>query len=409
MKETKPASYNETKVKKPSFFVYWLPSVVLRPLIYIFFRHRIKHGLKGVKGPILAIANHCSTMDIVFSVQSLLPKRFNIVASKDLFTWEPLKPFITRFGAIPKNQCSIDLQSLKLMKKAIESGNNVLIYPEGRTSVDGKQLYYIAPSIAKFIKMMDTTVALIKTEGAFLTKPRWYRGFRFGKVVTETSVLLTKEEVKTLPVDEIYKRVKEGLQFNDNLWQREHNVRFHAKHMARNLNYILYKCPKCGAEYEMESDDKFLTCTSCGNKVEYTPLGELKPVGDSVTLDRIDLWFDFCRNAAREEVMKDNFYISKPVRFWMEDVGSRHFHLRGEGELYMNKDVIGYKGTKDGESFEIKQYLKLLPTLITKNEEGIDLVECDTIYRFLFTEHKWSSKYGLLCEQLFAVNNGLVK
>jgi hypothetical protein len=90
----------------------------------------------------------------------------------------------------------------------------------------------------------------------------------------------------------------------------------------------------------------------------------------------------------------------------MSDQGN--FHLRGEGELYMNKGRHRYKGTMDGEPFEIKQYLKLLPTLITKTRKESTFVECDTIYRFLFTSTSWSINTAC-CEQLFAVNNGLVK
>lgn len=409
MKTNIDKSFNEIKVKKPSFFLYWIPTVLSRPIAYIKWRSRVdRSGLKNVKGPILAIANHCSTMDIVFSLHALLPKRFNIVTSKDLFTWKPLKPFIKKFGAIPKNQCSIDINSIKMMKKALESNNNVLIYPEGRTSVDGKELHYLAPSVAKFIKMMDVTVALVKTDGAYITKPRWFHGFRKGKVFTKTSVLLTKEEVRTLSQDQIYKRVREALTFNDNLWQRENNVRFTSKNLAKGLEYILYKCPKCQQEYEMETDSRHLMCRACGNKVEYTEYGELKAIGDSKTFDRIDLWFDFCRQSCLEEVKKDDFYISKQAEFWLENPETRDFILKGRGEFYMDKEYIGYKGTKDGEDFEYKQQLKLLPTLITKNSEGIDLVENDLIFRFLFIEKKWSAKYGLICEQLFAYNNDLL-
>lgn len=409
MKDNKEKSFNDIKVKKPSFFLYWIPLIIVRFVVYLKWHHRVdRKELRHVKGPILAIANHCSTMDIVFSLHALLPRRYNVVTSKELFTWKPLKPFIKKFGAIPKNQCSIDITSLKLMKKALESNNNVLIYPEGRTSVDGKQLSYLAPSIAKFIKMMDTTVAFVRTDGAYLTKPRWFKGFRWGKVHTKTYVLLTVEEVRSLPNKVIYEKVKNALIFNDNIWQRENNVRFKSKNIAKHMEYILYKCPKCGVEYEMSTEGNRLRCNACGNEVEYTEYGELKAIGDSKTIDRIDLWYDYCRQSALEEIKKEDFYISKKTEFWLESAETKIFEKKGEGEFYMDKKHIGYNGTMDGKPFEFKQLLQLLPTLITKNEEGIDLVENDRIYRFLFVEKKWSAKYGLLCEQLFAYNNNLL-
>jgi 1-acyl-sn-glycerol-3-phosphate acyltransferase/ribosomal protein S27AE len=403
-------SFNEIKVRRPAFFLYSVGAFLLRIFTKFKLHHSIdRSGLKGVKAPMLAIANHCSTMDAVFSVQSLLPHRFNIVTSKDLFTWPVLKPFIKSFGAIPKSQCTIDITSLKTIKKALEQKRNVIIYPEGRTSLDGTQLMYLAPNVAKFVKLMDATVVLVKTEGGYLTKPRWFKGFRKGKVHTTTSILLTQEQVRSLSVKEIYNIVTENLTFNDNIWQQENHVRFRSKHLAKGLEYILYKCPKCGAEYEMYTDDKHLICGHCGNTVEYTEYGELKPIGDSVSKNRVDLWYNYCRESVLEEVKKDDFRMCHQAELNVVDPNTKKFVTVGAGELSIDKEYLWFNGSKDGKPFEIKQPLRLLPTLLTKNDEGLDIIENDETYRCLFTEHKYSSKYGLAAEMLFAYNNGLLE
>lgn len=399
-----------TKVKRPSFWLYWLPAVLLRPFIAIFWRHRIDRSeLKGLRSPVLALSNHCSTIDIVLTVHTLLPKRYNIVTGRDLFTWKALKPFIKAFGCIPKNQCTIDIGAMRTMKNAVEQGRNIILYPEGRTSIDGKNLAYLSPAIAKFIRFMDCDVVTVHTVGAYLTRPRYCKSFKKGKIISKATVLFKREEIKSMTNEEIFDRVQKALSFNDHVFQRENNIRFKSASPAENLNYILYKCPRCGEEYEMSVEDgRYLVCGHCGNRVEYTEYGELIPSEGSVAFDRVDLWYDFERRSVTEELKKEDFCICKEAELLIEDREKAEFSRHGEGKLFIKDGYIGYEGTRDGEALTFVQDLKRTNTLVTKNSEGVDLIYDETIYRFLFKEHKWSSKYNLIVEQNFALKNGLL-
>lgn len=397
-------------VKRPSFWLYTLPALLAKPFAVFKYGQKIeKNNMKNVKSPILALANHASTMDAVFTIMALMPKRYNIVAAKDLFTWPQLKPFITRFGAIPKNQLSMDVNALRKMKSALENKQNVLVFPEGKTSIDGKEMYHLPENIGKFVKMMDSNVVIVKTNGSYLTKPRWFKGFRRGKVHSIVYPLMTREELRQMKPIEVYEAVAEALKYNDNIWQRDNKIEFTHKHYTKGLEYILYKCPKCGAEYANVTDDDYLTCTVCGNKVVYNSLGYLLPADkDSVAIDRIDLWTDMERQAVLKEIVKDDFSISKDVVLYVVDKEKYEYVKAGEGQLYINRKVIGYSGTLDGKHFVLEQSLKNMVNLITKNSEGVDLVEGDDIYRCLFKEHKWSTKYGFIVEQIYSLDNGLV-
>lgn len=399
------------KVRKPSFFLYWLAAVITRPFFALKWRHKIERcGINKLKSPIVAIGNHSSTIDIILSIHALMPKRFNIITGRDLFTWGALKPFIKAFGAIPKSQNAIDLQSMRTMKAAVEQKRNILIFPEGKTSIDGKELSYLAPAIGKFIKFMDCPVIMLHTNGSYLTRPRYIKGFKKGKIVTKAFVLLTQDEVRNWSGKEIYDRINKEIKFNDHVWQKENNIRFKSKEPAQNLNYILYKCPKCGAEYEMKvTDGRFLECGNCGNKVEYTEYGEFKAVGDSVKFDRVDLWYDYQRGMVTEELKSDNFEIAKEVTLKIENAEAAEFEERGEGILKIKDGKIIYNGTLDGKETELLQNIDNMSNIVTKNAEGVDLMFGDIIYRFLFKEHKWSTKYGLIIEQNFALKKGLIK
>ena len=399
----------EEKVRKPSFFWYGIGARIMRLFSYFYWHLRVDNKeIRKVKSPILAIAPHSSTLDIVPTAATLLPKRYNVVMGKDLFTWKQLRPFIKAFGAIPKDQGAIDIACMRTLKAAAEQGRNILLYPEGKTSLDGKQFFYLGPSIGKFIKFLDCNVVVVQTNGAYLTKPRFIKGFRRGRIETKASLLFTREEVKATPVKEIVEKVRKALEFNDNIWQRDNHVRFKSKDPANNLNYILYKCPKCGAEYESTAENGLVTCSACGNSVRYTEYGELLPQGDSVTFDRLDLWVDYERDSVAEEIKKDDFSLTKEVALYLRNDEKNEYEEKGKGSLTVDKDKITFVGTEEGKEKTLEYSLTEVATIVTKNSEGIDLIIGGKPYRFLFDEHKWSYKYELIVEQLFALKHNLL-
>lgn len=391
---------NEIKIRKPHALIYYVAGYLIKFFSRIIFRLKIDNkAVKKLKGPFVVIGNHSSVADIAFTTSALLPKRLNIVTARDLFTWKAFKPFIERVGCIPKNQFGLDIMSLKLMKAAVEQGRQVVIYPEGKTSLDGKALHFIPPSIGKFVKFLDVPVVLSYTLGSYLTKPRYFKGFRYGRVQVIESILIKQEELRQMSNTEVYNKIVKALQFNDNVYQQENNIKFRSKKPALGMNYILYKCPKCGVEYDMRSTERYLICDSCGNEVEYTEYGRFVPSEGSKAFDRIDLWYDYQRTSINDVIKKEDFFITNSVDFYIDK--DREYVLSGEGELYIDKENIGYKGNKNGEPFEVKTPLRTLHTVTTKNKEGIDLVYPEGTYRFMFKNKKGATKYGLIVEQMY--------
>jgi len=404
----KEKSFGDIKVKKPTWRVYGFAATVVGFFTRIMFRIKVnKKALKGMKGPILALANHATKIDIMFGVPSLMPRRFNMVTGKDVFMWKSLRWFVKSFGCIPKSQAATDLMSMKIMKAAVEQGRNVLIYPEGKTSLDGK-LGYIGPGIAKLIKFLDCkNVIVVKSKGAFLTRPRWANKERYGRMEMNIERLFTQEEARSLSTKDIYDRVLSALNYNDNEWQVTNNVRFKSKKPADRLDYVLYKCVRCGAEYEMLNDGRHLTCKACGNKVEYTNYGQIVASEGSIApYPRIDLWADFERNELLNEIREGGFNMSKPVKLHIQNAKKKKYEECGAGELYINATHIGFKGIKDGVPYEESQELKNLATVITKNKEAIDLVFDDVIHRYYFNDKKWSVKYCFAVEQSYKNMHG---
>lgn len=396
----------EDRVKKPSFWVYFLPIFLLRPIVkWKFNIHIDKSETKRLKGPTLALQAHASQIDVVTAIIALFPKRYNIVAAKDLFTWSSLKKFISSFGAIPITQLSLDLSSIRQIKNAIDQDRNVLLYPEGRTSLDGKQLQFLSPAIGKLVKMLNCNLVMIEANGNYLTKPRYYHGFRRGRIEAKTRLLYTAEEIKNVKPNEIYENIKKHIEYNDNIWQQENNIEFKGKNLANGLNLVLYKCPECGAEYEMRTDNDRLICNNCGNEIQYTTTGHLVALNGKKTIDRIDLWMDYERESIDKELEAESFSLTNGVTVLIRNDETHEYVLVGEGNLTINKESIIFNGTINNEEKELVQHLKNVSTIITKNQEGVDLVFDNITHRFLFKDKKYSIKYSLIVEELFKINN----
>ena len=157
----------------------------------------------------------------------------------------------------------------------------------------------------------------------------------------------------------------------------------------------------------MTAENSLLTCKECGNTVQYTEYGELIPQGDSKTFERIDLWVDYERESVTEEISKEDFSVSKAVTAYLRNDEKNEYEEKGKGSLTIDKEKIVYVGTEEEKQVELTYSLTEVPTVVTKNSEGIDLIIGGKPYRFLFDEHKWSYKYELIVERLFAVKHKL--
>jgi len=404
MSDTLKQSDKQAIVNRPSKLLYWLmiPLAVMIAKIMYRFRVNKDHLIDKIKGPCIAIGTHSCTMDVAFMMLALVPRPLNIICGRDVFTWKPIKPILNKAGLIPISQFEVDLSSIRLMKKAVQNGCSLSLFPEGKRSIDGRNLHYISPSLAKLFKFLDVPVVMCHNNGGYSATPRWSKSRRRGKVVQDTKLLFTQEQIRAMSVDQIFARIKKEFCYNDNLYQKERHLLIRCKKPALGLHYLLYKCPKCGAEYEMESTDHELHCKRCGNTVEVNEYGEIIAKNGGIAYSRLDIWYDFEKESVREELAKPGFSISHPVKWRVNDPVTNVYHERGEGELYINETDIGFRGTdRNGMICEIAVPVKALPTVVQKVDEAIDLTVDGVINRFYFSENKYSAKYNLIVEEMF--------
>jgi DNA-directed RNA polymerase subunit RPC12/RpoP len=381
---------------------------IAKLLVHIIFHIKTKKDekIKKIKGPFIAIGTHSTVMDVAFMITALAPKRLNIVCGRDVFSWKPVKPIVGLAGLIPISQFDMDISGIRLMKKAVDNGCSLAFFPEGKISLDGRPLHYLSPSIAKLIKFIRVPIIMCHNSGGYCSWPRWSKKLRRGAIEQKVSLLLSKKEIEVLSTNEIHARLKEAFSYNDVLYQFENNISYKTTAPAKGLDYILYKCPRCGTEYQMASSDRELFCFACDNRVEYTEDGRLIAKDGGTTFDRIDLWYDYERASVRKEIKNIDFYESHPVIWEINE--NNNYNENGRGDLYIDRENIGFSGKDfNGNLVEIKFPLKTKFTIVQKTKEAVDLTQGGVVHRFYFCEGKYSVKYTLIVEESYKQIHGL--
>lgn len=117
--------------------LYWLCGSILKVTADTAFRGEV-FGANNipVHGPILFAANHCSHLDPpLLGAQS--PHRVRFFARKSL--WKPGIPawWMDHIECIPVDRDGADVGALKKTIAALDSGDVVILFPEGTRSLDG--------------------------------------------------------------------------------------------------------------------------------------------------------------------------------------------------------------------------------------------------------------------------------
>ncbi len=384
-------------------------------------------------GAMLVVCNHLSAYDFIHFSSAMYGAPLNFVVAENMMYSMPIfAKLLGSYHAITKKQYFADYQCIKSIKKYLDAGISVLICPEGKVSADGVT-GAILPSIARLVQWLGYPVGVIKMRGASLARPKWaynLRMVRRGKVRTDCDMLLTKEETKSLPKEEILQRITSALAHNEHKWQVENGVKFKGRHYAEGLERLLYYCPKCHSEFTMTSEGSHLVCEKCGNDVVYTYDGRLVPQGDSVGFERIDLWYAEQKKLVAKEVEKDDFSISDKVNLFVENEKNNGYRFVAEGVMTLDRQSLRFhtdwqtrpKGVKskygvnsmsyavdseqgtepvEAEFKDIEFAVKRTDTVANLPGTALDMYDDKHVYRFMFAERKSSTKYVIAIEEMY--------
>jgi len=316
------------------------------------FTHREKGMSKlGADEPALFLMNHSSFIDLKIAYAVLFPRCFNVVCTSDAYIG---KGWLMRLiGCIPTRKFVSDAALVRDMVYALKTlKSSVLMFPEAGYSFDGTAAI-LPDALGKCVKLLGVPVVMIRTYGAFARDPL-YNGLQNRKVPirAETEYILSPEEIGRMSAEEINVRLRELFTFDNFRWQQETKLHITEEFRADGLHRLLYKCPHCLTEGEMEGRGTEIRCRHCGRAYELTELGELKAVEGHSVFTHVPDWYKWQRGCVLAELESGTYKLETPVDIMML-VDSKGFYKVGEGWLF--HDTEGFYLTGCDEKLEYWQ------------------------------------------------------
>ena len=349
---TKKMSYEEVlklprlQHKNPLKPQLWLATIVhivcastLRKIKFSYTTERME--LVGDQ-PCLILMNHSSFTDMKLAYGIFYPKKLGIVTSVDAMTGI-LGKLMRLLGCTPTHKYITDLTLFKDMEYMLKTNkSSVLMYPEAGYSFDGCATA-LPRKMGVLLKRLGVPVVTVITEGAFHRDPLYNMlQIRDVKVGAHVKCIATAEEVKAKSVDELDALIAEAFSFDNFAWQRDNKVSIDDPFRADGLHRILYKCPHCGAENQMEGKGIHLTCHACNTQWTMDEYGQLSAKDADPVYPHIPDWYRWQRDCVRKELEEGTYLLDTDVDIAVQ-VNLDGVCMIGEGHL--THDLNGFRLT----------------------------------------------------------------
>ena len=325
--------------------------------------------LVGKNEPCLILMNHSSFTDMKLAFGIFYPRRMGIVTSVDAMTGI-LGKLMRLLGCTPTHKYVSDISLIHDIKYMLkENKTSVLMYPEAGYSFDGRTTT-LPRGLGILMKRLDVPVVTVITEGAFHRDPLYNMlQIRDVKVSAHVKCLATPEEIKQKSVEELDALLDEAFSFDNFAWQRDNKISIDVPFRADGLHRILYKCPSCGAENQMEGKGTKLTCHACERVWEMDEYGQLKASVGETEYPHIPDWYSWQRECVRSELENGTYLLDTDVQIAVQvnlkgvcNIGKGHlihdengFHLTGgDGKLdYEQSPLFSHTVYSDYYWYEI--------------------------------------------------------
>jgi 1-acyl-sn-glycerol-3-phosphate acyltransferase len=153
---------------------YWLLWVLFKGVALLFFRYRtegVQHFPKT--GGVIVAANHASYLDIPL-LGCAIPRRVFFLGRHNLFPNRYLNWALQRLGWIPLKTHRLDRKAFGQALSHLQSGNPVVIFPEGSRTEDGT-LQIGKPGLGYLVAESQCQVIPAYISGTFKVLPIWSR------------------------------------------------------------------------------------------------------------------------------------------------------------------------------------------------------------------------------------------
>ena len=341
------------KPLKPSRFLATVVRIASAPTLWnTKFSYTTERMELVGKQPCLILMNHSSFTDMKLAFGIFYPRRMGIVTSVDAMSG--ILGVLMRFlGCTPTHKYVSDLSLIQDIEYMLKTNKtSVLMYPEAGYSFDGRTTT-LPRKLGVLMKKLGVPVVTVITQGAFARDPLYNMlQIRKVKVSAHVKCIATAQEIREKSVAELDALLDEAFSFDNFAWQRDNKVSIDVPFRADGLHRILYKCPHCGAENQMEGKGIHLSCHACGKKWEMDEYGQLKACQGETEYPHIPDWYTWQRACVRKELEEGTYLLDTDVDIAIQ-VNLKGVCMIGGGHL--THDLNGFHLTNDDGKLDYRQ------------------------------------------------------
>ena len=310
-----PKRYNTAKypIRQPMIItgLIWLLSKILLADK----KYKVeKINMDGLKPPYMVLSNHMHFIDFELGAMATFPHRVNNVVSIDGYYRRP--PLMEFIGAIGTRKYTMDLHLIKSIRKVLQRGDVLCMYPEARYSPAGITSF-IPETVGMLVKRNKVPVVAIVHRGNYLHSPFWnYRQKRKVPLYTTATQILTVEDIEKMSAEEINETIKKALTYDEYKYQKENGILIKEPYRAEGLHKILYQCPHCMTESRMESKGTEIFCRHCGKRWELQEDGDLRALEGETEFSHVTDWFLWEREQVERQINEGSYAFEDEVEVY---------------------------------------------------------------------------------------------
>lgn len=379
---------------KPSLLHYRFAQAASWLVSKCVYRNKIlRNEIKGRDGPFVVIANHQTALDFV-NLICATSRPMSFVISQSFFTTLPIKGYLNKMGVIPKQQFQTTVKDMKQMKSVIDSGQPLVIYPAGLMCEDGLSTP-IPAATYKFLKWLGVDVYVARSYGSYFVMPKWTDGLRPGKTYIDIYKLFSQDELQSISIEDLKAATDEALLFDAYREQEKFRVKYIKNDHIGGLEHVLYKCPRCGAEFTIiNQQPNTLSCTACGYAEESDEFGFLHSKSGGQEFRYASDWSKCIFQQLKTEIQQNPGYsLQVHTKIQLVNEKTSKFEDAGEGDLTLSAAGFCLNGTLNGEPFILNTPVGGIPTLPFSPGKYLEIQNGKDIYRCVLADGRLVMKY----------------
>ncbi len=312
-----------------------------------------KINMEGLKPPYMVLSNHMYFIDFELGAMVTFPHRVNNVVNVDGYYRRPW--LMEWIGAICTRKFTMDLHLIKSISKVLKRGDVLCMYPEARYSPCGITSY-IPDSVGMLIKRNGVPVVAIVHHGNYLHSPFWnFRKKRKVPLHTTATQILTAEQIRSMSVEEINQRVREALSYDDYRYQKENGILIKERFRAEGMHKILYQCPHCMTESQMDSEGSEIFCRACGKRWNLEEDGTLSVLDGETEFTHVPDWFLWQRGQVAAQIARGEYRFEDEVDVYSLPRCWKFEHLGAAKLTHDPENGFVLKGFYNGADYRIQR------------------------------------------------------